>query len=464
MSIDQAGKNLKIPTHHYVGFQARSSDTVPLGFMTPDGTDAAATKRKGTVDSWASQGNRSYNHSTGQYETKKAIPSVSYENKKLTGFKLGKEVRHGYGWGQGNVKWRIEDPRGFELEISSPNLAQIMLCTTIETGEILEECIWGRLGSENILIPVSSELYKNATVNTVRANRKVGLKDITPGDYVILQNGEEGVYLGSHFCFEDHGVRTQGSSDTKTGWYPKRRFFMAQVEDGKITRIDIKASLKPSEASDGDLGKLTAEKAEALINDYINNSERRQIRTAGYSYGSVKGVSCEKPNEADATYTYVVRSFQDLMDFYNPTKNKHYPDRYDIDYRVETRNLVLVSPNSLGQSVYKMVEAKTLVTKTLTYREKKSLGTLKVPTSSFYGTRGIEEKALHYVDLNQEAAAKADLEKISRSGSGYYHHYNDYTDSKRFVDLEDVENGVYTFQEVQATFTTPTGRTVSFFL
>ena len=50
-------KSIKFPDKHYVGFQSRPSvDEVPLGFMTPFGTDKAFEQRKSTVDTWAAGG------------------------------------------------------------------------------------------------------------------------------------------------------------------------------------------------------------------------------------------------------------------------------------------------------------------------------------------------------------------------------------------------------------------------
>lgn len=201
MSLSVDNKAIKIPTHHYVGFSKRETENIPLGFMTPDGTDAAAIKRKKTVDDWAT---------SSSYQTVK-LPAKSFENKPLSGFKLGNNVRHGYGWGQGNVKWRIEDPRGFELEISSPNLAQIIAITTIENGEILEKCVWARMGAENILLPVNSDVYETAQANTERANTSVSLKDLKIGYKAILQNGKEGRYMGQMYALnknnEEHIVQ-----------------------------------------------------------------------------------------------------------------------------------------------------------------------------------------------------------------------------------------------------------------
>jgi hypothetical protein len=68
----------------------------------------------------------------------------TFDNESLSGFQLTKSVRRVY-WGGGNVVWRVLDPRGFELEISSSNLARILDCSTISKGVIMDSCIWGRV-------------------------------------------------------------------------------------------------------------------------------------------------------------------------------------------------------------------------------------------------------------------------------------------------------------------------------
>jgi hypothetical protein len=78
-------KAIKFPAKHYIGFQARPSvDELPLAFMTPDGTDKAAEKRKATVDAWA----KGYGYD-GRNEAEDKLPAQSYENKPMIGFKMG---------------------------------------------------------------------------------------------------------------------------------------------------------------------------------------------------------------------------------------------------------------------------------------------------------------------------------------------------------------------------------------
>lgn len=117
---------ITIPDEFYVGFHKEHPDTT-LAFLTPNGNDSSAIKRKSTVDSWAAK--QYYDYDKKEYKGS-GIPSKVIKNELLSGYKIAESVRRIY-WGGGNVVWRIEDPRGFEFEISSANFANILSCTTI---------------------------------------------------------------------------------------------------------------------------------------------------------------------------------------------------------------------------------------------------------------------------------------------------------------------------------------------
>ena len=55
---------IHIPETHYVGInlERNSKDEVPLGFLTPGGTDSAAKKRQSTVDQWCGKNGSSYEY------------------------------------------------------------------------------------------------------------------------------------------------------------------------------------------------------------------------------------------------------------------------------------------------------------------------------------------------------------------------------------------------------------------
>ena len=200
----------------------------------------------------------------------------------MVGFKMGNSVRHGYGWGQGNVKWRIQDPRGFELEISSPNFAQIISFCTIEKGEILEECIWARLGKDNILVPVDSDVYRASARNTERMAKKASMRDLKIGDTAILHNGDEGVYYGTFYVTSVEKYNQPARYATTTG--KKRHVFLMQTPgaDGTSSRKFFKAigSPKLSELVEGT--RITHEEAEREVNRLIQSGVDLDESSANY--------------------------------------------------------------------------------------------------------------------------------------------------------------------------------------
>jgi hypothetical protein len=181
-----------IPKQFYVGFRSQGKDSpLPLAFLTShdDHNTKAFEKRKDTVDRWAS----------GSYWIKaKKIKSQVAENTLLEGYKIAEDIRRVY-WGGGNVVWRMIDPRGWEFEISSSNLARILDCATIVKGVIQGKCILGRDKAQNVLLPENSEPYQEAVNNTTRAAKKLNVKDVKPGDTVVLKSGMKGVYLGVYY-------------------------------------------------------------------------------------------------------------------------------------------------------------------------------------------------------------------------------------------------------------------------
>jgi len=199
----------------YIGFQKRSEGTawntpekdrkeVLLGFATYYEDNAKFEKRKETIDSW----------SGGRYwqKVENKIPSKIIDNELLGGFQISREVRRTASWGGGNVLWRIEDPRGFELEISSANMAAIMDCSTIVNGEIQGKCKWGwntTGGSKVVLLPEHSEPYQQAIEDTKRHNSNVSIKEVKIGDKVELKNGTVGVYLGYHHFLKADWSRSE---------------------------------------------------------------------------------------------------------------------------------------------------------------------------------------------------------------------------------------------------------------
>jgi hypothetical protein len=198
MTKETKNTSIKVPGQFYVGLkvQSHNESNVPLGFATPyEPNTAAYEKRLSTINTWCNFNNRVWNPDTKIYDPIAIPEPIIINNTPVSGFKIADSIRRVY-WGGGNVVWRIEDPRGYELEISSSNLAKILDCTTIKDGEIMIDCVWGRDKSQNVLLPTNSEPYKEAMTNTVRESKKVSLKDVKIGDTVLMKNGTSGIYAG----------------------------------------------------------------------------------------------------------------------------------------------------------------------------------------------------------------------------------------------------------------------------
>ena len=246
-----------IPKKHYVTIQYRkdaSTESGLLGFASPYTKDAAFEKRKATQDSWAYHGSAKVNidpeddnitctqlgdPTKGGYNCSdvstlfitKCYPIIT-DNELLEGFEVAKSVKR-CGWNGGNVVWRIADPRGFELEISSANFARVLDCTTIINGVIQGKCLWGRNGAANILLPEMSDVYQDAVKLTTAIEKKVSLKDVKVGDTIdiLVQKQVKTVqYLGKYwFLLVEYGsITNERYGNTYDSG--KRSFNESQIE------------------------------------------------------------------------------------------------------------------------------------------------------------------------------------------------------------------------------------------
>lgn len=138
--------NIFVPTKINVGFQERKDTyTGKLAYVIY--FDEKGKLRKET--SW--QGWRDEN-----------IPNEIYDNEPMEGFVLNKKVGGDrYGWNPRQTYTRVYDPRGFEFEITIPNLLWILEnCNCIKGKGLEGEFVYGWDGKELVLVPVESSDYK----------------------------------------------------------------------------------------------------------------------------------------------------------------------------------------------------------------------------------------------------------------------------------------------------------------
>lgn len=186
-----------------------------------------------------------------------------YENKPLPGFTLHDVTTKT--WSTVEASWVIIDPRGFATKISSKNLMSILRTTGITEGLIQQKCVWVRddASSDMKLLPISSEQYKEAIVNTTILDAKVNMSDVDIGDTVVLQNGLIGVYRGTMNLHTN--MQTSIRNGIKPITMPKRQVIEITPSvfyystDAKILSISSKTSIP-----------ITLEESIVYINDRIN--------------------------------------------------------------------------------------------------------------------------------------------------------------------------------------------------
>jgi len=342
---------LTIPEKHYLGMRYQEG-SVPLGFVTPwkglktDPTkpDGQTRGRMNTVDGWTN----------GNYYNKGDNINLAthvIDNVPLSGFKTAQSFKRGGSWGAASAIWRIEDPRGFELEISNGNMIEIMLCTTVVEGEIHAPCVWGRCGSENVLIPIDSDEYKEAKINTELVKETVLMKDVSFGNKIVLTNGKIGTYLGSYYTLQLESNYDSSNRRAKTLGWSKSKKHILELDNysGYVAEADkeyalFTTSFKISKILDD--STITAEDAIEKINNGLISDDLKFIDGFGYIKYIIMGVS---GNKVDLKLTTTEITEDDIKD---KVKAYYTNNRYHINTKDKFIMVVNKNKNICGATTF----------------------------------------------------------------------------------------------------------------
>lgn len=178
------GTNIFIPKKIKVGFQTRN-DTYTKKLAYVIYYDQKNKLRK--ENSWSS------------WRDEKIEPE-DYDNEPTTGFVLNKKVGgYQYHYDMRQTYVRVFDPRGFEFEITIPNLLYILENTSSIKGKGLEgEFVYGWDGKDLLLIPTSAPEYQEMQkmANNLYEGEAIKAKDLILGATYGTANGEAYVYMG----------------------------------------------------------------------------------------------------------------------------------------------------------------------------------------------------------------------------------------------------------------------------
>lgn len=182
--------NLFIPQKIKVGFQNRKDTyTGKLAYVIYY-DESGKLRKEASWNSWCN----------------KEIPDEEYSNEPIEGFVLNKKVGgDNWGWNPRQTYVRVYDPRGFEFEITIPNLLYILECTNSIKGKGLEgEFVYAWDGKDLVLLPTGAPEYKSLielsnkrfdTTTVIRA------KDLKVGHVYLNKNNIKVVYLGKYYYY-----------------------------------------------------------------------------------------------------------------------------------------------------------------------------------------------------------------------------------------------------------------------
>lgn len=166
------------------------------------------------------------------------------ENKPRTGFKI---VDYATRYRTDNKLIRVEDPDGFVLEVSVENIIQLVHEATISFGVIQEPCLWGKEGSQHVLVPTTGEVYKKSLeMNTVAKEDMVSLAKIAVGDIISFDCDKQSrhVYIGkiksTYRLFNKQATERVSSASWGAGWYGES--YKANDSDKILKEVTCKDS------------------------------------------------------------------------------------------------------------------------------------------------------------------------------------------------------------------------------
>ena len=132
----------------------------------------------------------------------KKIDPMMLDNEPTEGFVLNKGVGGVRGswssWNPRNEYIRVYDPRGFEFEISVPNLLLILQeCSSIKGKGLEGKFVYAWSGSSKVmLLPVDSQEYKKSCDLATLKAKRVNKKEMGPGCTYLTQESDQVIYLG----------------------------------------------------------------------------------------------------------------------------------------------------------------------------------------------------------------------------------------------------------------------------
>lgn len=163
------------------------------------------------------------------------IPNEVLSNVPTNGFVLNKRAG-GYssGWNQRATYVRVFDPRGFEFEITIPNLLYILENTNSIMGKGLDgEFVYGWDGTELVLVPIASPDYVDvmAYTDALFNTQNIAAKHLIKGATYLTKDNKKYVFVGKFTKWSYSYDYAKSRNGERVPYDDGQQFFFYDLED-----------------------------------------------------------------------------------------------------------------------------------------------------------------------------------------------------------------------------------------
>lgn len=242
---------------------------------------------------------------------KKEIDTLFIKNDPLDGFVLNKKVggaKESWGWNTRLEKVRVFDPRGFEIEITVPNLLYILRETDCSRGKGLEgKFVYAWSGTELVLVPTNAQEYVESTKHTSLQNTNIKAKELVVGYTYLTKKSENLIYLGRFdtYCesFETYHYLERYEEDNNDE-KPKKMYVFYSVQN----RVDNYRRSISNYVFLSDVKKLAQVSSDVVDENLAEYLEKFGKINHKFEIVEIKAVELELPYKENSQFAIPVKN------------------------------------------------------------------------------------------------------------------------------------------------------------
>ncbi len=313
-----SNNQLFIPSQIKAGFKIRK-DTYTGKLAYVIGHDGKKWRKEPSWEGWRHKGDREinvWNEKTKKWEDvfikKEEVKPLEMQNIPTSGFVLNRKVGGDRGgWNPRRTYCRVYDPRGFEFEITIPNLLFILQESNSIKGKALEgEFVYSWDGKDLVLLPRRSTEYKNSVEYTDLQSEKVTKKDMIPGCNYLDNKQVNLMYIGYYLYFDEWS--NFATSEGEIEYTPRKKHIFYNQ---KTNKFEIKSSYSQikkrlTDSPNSDFANI--------LDEFLNKTEFSSkavdivflpVVNVGHYYIYINGVKYISSKQEDGTYALCITNF-----------------------------------------------------------------------------------------------------------------------------------------------------------